>query len=115
MNTYDLSTKTVDDLITIIEQPDDYVEEFLVLAQTELKNRNHPEKELNSKAEELYRSRCKELFSGGLFRYEEYDIPKSFILSDKMIRKIFRAELKAFIRRRKMMNDRLDEYGTSGI
>lgn len=114
MKSQDFSSKSLNELVSIIEHPNDYLDDVVACSSKELKKRNHTKKKLIRIAETQYRIKCKDLFEGNLFQFEQITLPYSSILTEKRCRTILLHELKLFKNKRAMLNSGLNRYRGNG-
>ena len=103
----DFDKKTLEELIEIIESPQNYVEEMPHRALRELRRREITKEVKEEIAASQYQERCKDLLEGSLFQVNQMALPSSSVLSEEQKQEIFRIELSKFIDKRNSLNSGL--------
>jgi hypothetical protein len=115
MKQYDFTTKSLEELLEIVENPNDYQSRFIDMATKEIALRTPSKGQIRTITEKLYQEKCKKMVEGSLFQFDLLELPYSKFISEKRRKSILLKELKAFKNKRDMMNDGLAGYGTSGV
>ncbi|MFT6499913.1 MAG: hypothetical protein ACJASQ_000020 [Crocinitomicaceae bacterium] len=110
MNPKELKSKTDEEIILIIERPDEYQSFMVDLAGTELNSRAIPEEKLIVSAEMLYRASCQIVFNSNSYKLEAYHLPHSKIIKKARCNHIFKEEFDVFMDRRDTLNSGLKHY-----
>lgn len=102
-----ISKKSDKELIFILENPEDYVEQFLDSAKIEFRKRDISREVSTTIAEAILRKKCQDLFAENLFQFELFDIPESNFLDESERTRLFKEELSKFQKKRRALNSGL--------
>jgi hypothetical protein len=104
MKNIDFQKKSNEELISIVEMPDVYIEEMVLSAIQELNKRKLPLDDKEAVAKTLFHQKCKYLFKGNLHVLNKIELPYSSILGDKLKRDILIIEFEIFKDKRRLLN-----------
>ena len=107
---YDLSKKTDEQLIRILEHPENYVATLVSAARLELPFRALPEEQKLTLATDLYRQKLKKLFDQHSLSVDRFELPYSSILSEQQKTELFEEEFTEYQQRRNLFNTNLNRY-----
>ena len=102
---------TDEELIRMIESPEDFVMALRSIAKAEINKRCISVKRQKEVAESIYRKKVRKLLTGNIYSFSDLVPPKSMILSQKEIRVILKSEFESHRFRRNSLNQGLDKYG----
>ena len=102
---------TDEELIRMIESPEDFVIALRSIAKVEITKRCIPIKRQKALAETLYRDKVRKLLTKNIYSFDDFVPPQSMILSQNEISVILESEFENHRFRRNSLNQGLDKYG----
>lgn len=109
-----IKTKSNEQLIKIIETPENYQAAFYEAACKELPLRKMSDEFLYHYAEEIYREKLQKKLRKSYLNADDIELPKSAILSKKQQVALFKEEFQSNQERRGHLYDGLDKYMFGG-
>ena len=105
-----LSNLKIIELIEIIESPQNYQEDFIILVNKELDLREITLYDKNLVAISLFRKRLNKYFETNLYSTTDFELPSSVLISEKVKMELFKEEFNSFKSKREMFNSGLESY-----
>lgn len=109
-----IKTKTNEQLIKIIETPENYQAAFYKAVCKELPLREMSDEFLYHYAEEIYRKKLQQMLKKSYLNTDDFDLPHSAILSKEQQIALFREEFELNQGRRGDLYEGLDKYMFGG-
>jgi len=99
-----------EELIDVIESPDRYTNTIRRLTPIEIERRKIPIEKRVEIATIIFIDKIQQLLSESLYKFDDFKMPTSSILSQNQKSEIFQNEFDNYKLRRNSLNDGLDKY-----